>query len=98
MGKSVSVKLLIFNIVVALVGLVGYLFHITSDASFAVKLVFYPIYGYVMLSFVTSAIGIVWGVLERQKGIEVGRIGVIGHGVYIVTVLIALLLIWKIHH
>ena len=98
MFKSVSVKLLVFNIVVALIGLVGYLFHITSDASFAVKLIFYPIYGYVMLSFVTSAVGIVWGVLERQKGIEAGRIGVIGHSVYIAVVLAALLVIWKIHH
>ncbi|GEM_PF-2733486 len=98
MSKSVSVKLLIFNIAVALIGLVGYLFHVTVDAGMMVKLFFYPVYGYVMLSFVTSAIGIVWGVLERQKGIEAGRIGVIGHSVYIAVVLAALLAIWKMHH
>ena len=91
---SNSVKILVFDIVVALVALVAYLAHATVGAGTAVKLLFYPIYGYTMLSFVPAAIGIVMGVLERQRGDERGRIGVWGNAVYIVAVITAVVAIW----
>ena len=91
---SNSVKILVFDAVVALIALAAYLAHATVGASTAVKLLFYPVYGYTMLSFVPAAIGVVMGVLERQKGDERGRLGVWGNALYIVTVIAALVAIW----
>ena len=91
---SNSVKIFLFDVVVALIALAAYLAHATVGAGTAVKLLFYPIYGYTMLSFVPAAIGIVMGVLERQKGDERGRIGIWGNVLYIVVVITALASIW----
>ena len=91
---SNSVKILLFDVVVALIALAAYLAHATIGASTAVKLLFYPIYGYTMLSFVPAAIGVVMGVLERQKGDERGRLGVWGNALYIVVVIATVSAIW----
>ncbi|WP_456452261.1 hypothetical protein [Hydrogenimonas sp.] len=98
MRESVSVKILVFNIVSALIALAGYLLHVTDSVHVIYKYLFYPLYGYVMLSFITAAIAVAWGVLERQKGLEAAKIGVWGNGLYIVALIVGLLTIWVSHH
>ena len=98
MFKSLSGRVLAFNLFSALVALVGYGVHITDSVHVIFKYLFYPLYGYVMLSFIPAAIGIVWGVLERQRGDESAKFGVWGNALYIVALLIGLGAIWVSHH
>ena len=94
MKMTWSVKLLVFNIVVAIIAIVSYLFHVTTGASTTVKLIFYPFYGYTFISFIPAAIAAVLGALESQKGEPAGRIGLWGNALYAVLSLVGVLWFW----
>jgi hypothetical protein len=94
MFKSVSVKILIFNIVMASVALAGYFMHATVAAAGWVKFLFYPIYGYIMLSFISAAVAIALGALEWERGKSTGRAGIYGNAIYIVLVFVGLYFVW----
>ncbi|WP_201353414.1 hypothetical protein [Hydrogenimonas urashimensis] len=98
MFRSNGAKILFFNVAAALVALAGYLLHATDNLHPVVRYFFYPLYGYVMLSFITAAIGIVMGMLEKERGMEPAKYGVWGNALYIVVLLAALAGIWMAHH
>ncbi|WP_353662809.1 hypothetical protein [Hydrogenimonas sp. SS33] len=94
MKTTWSIKLLIFNIVVAVIAVVSYLLHATTHASLTVKLIFYPFYGYTFISFIPASIAAVLGALEYQKGEPAGRIGLWGNALYAVVSLVGVFWFW----
>jgi len=96
MLDRVWMKLLLFNIVTAVVSLVGFFLHVTDNASTLTKLLLYPVYGYTLLSFVVSAIAIVFGALEYEKKREkVAKMGIYAHIGYIVVLIFGILFVWN---
>ncbi|WP_457596600.1 hypothetical protein [Hydrogenimonas sp.] len=93
MLEKVWMKLLLTNIVVALVSVVGFFLHVTDNASTLTKLLFYPLYAYTLISFLVSAIAIVYGALDYQKGDQAAKIGIYAHIGYIVALMIGIALV-----
>ncbi|NPA30274.1 MAG: hypothetical protein GXO33_08830 [Epsilonproteobacteria bacterium] len=89
-------KLLIFNVVTALITLTGLFLHITDNAATTTKLFFYPIYAYTLLSFITSAIAIVYGGLDLERGNREAKAGIWAHVGYIVALLIGVAAVWSL--
>jgi hypothetical protein len=88
-------KLLLFNLVTAIVSLGGFFLHGTEHASATTKLLLYPVYGYTLLSFVVSAIAIVFGALEyERRGDRTAKLGIYAHILYIVALLAGIALVW----
>ena len=98
MFESHGMKLLIGNVVIALIAAIGYALHVTDGTPVVMKYLFYPLYAYVLLSFIPTAIGSMWSVLEQQRGKAFARIAMWGHGVYLVSWLVAMAWIWLAHH
>ena len=98
MLESTANKILFFNLFSGIVALIGYLMHVTDSVHVIFKYLFYPLYGYVMLSFISSAIGIVMAVLDKEKGRPHAAVGIWGNALYIVAVIAALAMIWIVHH
>ncbi len=96
MLNKVWMKLLLFNIVIALAALIGFFLHVTDNASMLTKLLFYPIYGYTMLSFVTAAIAIVYGALDLERGDKEAKVGIYAHIGYIVALLAGIAVVWSL--
>jgi hypothetical protein len=95
LGK-VWMKLLLFNVVTAIVSLVGFFMHVTENASTLTKLLLYPVYGYTLLSFIVSAIAIVFGALEyERKGDEKAKVGIYAHIAYIAVLIVGILFVWN---
>ena len=96
MLSKVWMKLLLFNIVTALISLIGFFLHVTDNASTLTKLLLYPVYGYTLLSFVVSAIAIVYGALDVERGDREAKVGIYAHIGYIVILLAAIALVWRL--
>ncbi len=98
MSEKTSLKLLIFNIVMALLAVIGYLMHVTESVDLTVKFIFYPIYAYFFLSFVTASIGIVMAMLAYERGVAQSKKLALWHALYIVALLITIAVLWASHH
>ncbi|WP_456381853.1 hypothetical protein [Hydrogenimonas sp.] len=91
MLKSTAGKIFVFNLLTAIVSF-GAIHYGLERLPHLSRYLFYPLIAYTMLSFISAAIAVGWGMnaWERTKDVDEKRAALL-NGIYIVAVIVGML-------